>query len=89
MTPGSRPAPLVRDAEVVERRLGTVLCGEAGVGQKATLAVPFRQTAVAERLHLTLDDEGHHAAGEAFLEHDESADAAVTLCKANRYDKKK
>lgn len=70
---------LVFDFKVIQQGFVLILGCEAGVCQVFVDFAPVAQASVVEQLQLICDDEWYNVVCEAFLEHDESSDAAVAV----------
>ena len=71
----------VFDFEVIQQGLVLVLANQAGVNEISIDMPPFAKASVVEEFEFFGDDEGDDATGEALLEHNQAADAAVAVLK--------
>ena len=70
---------LVLDFKVIKQGFVLILGCETGVCQVFVDFAPFVKASVVEWFQFVGDDEWYYVVCEAFLEHDESADAAVAV----------
>ncbi len=70
---------VIRYSEIVQILLKSILCGQAGITQIASLVFPLFQAAVVEHLDVVLNDKRHDAIPQTFFEKKQAPDSTVAV----------
>ena len=69
----------VRDSEVIQRCFKSILGCKARIKKRAVLLVPLRESAIVARLHIIRNDKRNNVMSKAFFEHNQSANASISV----------
>ena len=69
----------VRNSEVIQRGFESILGCKARIKKIAVLLIPLRESAIVERLHIVGNDKWNNIMGKAFFEHNQPANASITI----------
>lgn len=69
----------VRDSEVIQRCFESILSCKARIKKIAVLLIPFRESAIVERLHIVSNDKWNNIMGEAFFKHNQPANTPIAV----------
>ena len=72
---------LIWDSEIIQIRLISILCSQAGIYQIAFFIVPLLQSSIVEHLQVILNNEWDDIIFQTFLEHNQPAHTTVTVLK--------
>ena len=72
---------LIRNSEIIQHLLKSILCHQAGVTEIAFFVSPLMQTAVIIQLQIIADDKRHNIMPQTFLEEQQPPNSSVSILK--------